>query len=274
MNFSDLTHTGGLPLTQNRIDFLQQSYLAAFAAIAHLCGSKTILYGVVNTGGVVSDGWISYDGELLPFVGGAHAAEVVIVETPAALTFADASSHDVEYTRYATCGTGGVFDFDELVPLLSLQNMWMPGDVKEKYCDAAYIAANFDPGTGVGMNADTGWQIMAFAYPDSAGKTFINYDPADGDYDEPGLIGGDKTKTLAANEQGTFTVAAKTDDLINAVGGGGNAQVKYRFNGNEAADGAANAASYGSNLTVALSAAANAHDVMNPFFVILKLVKL
>ncbi len=84
-----------------------------------------------------------------------------------------------------------------------------------------------------------------------------------------GNTGGEKNHILAANEQGTFTAAIKTDDIINVVGGGGNADVSIRFNGAlEPADGSANAAAYGAETTVPLSIAANGHNNQEPFLII------
>ena len=109
MNRIDFTNLGGLPFTQNRADFMQQSYLSALAAVANLCGNKTILYGVVNTDGSVSDGWISYNSELIRFVGGSYGAQVVISETSVPFTFADNTVHNVQFTKTATCGAVGNF---------------------------------------------------------------------------------------------------------------------------------------------------------------------
>lgn len=270
MNFSNFSHNGGLPLTQERLDFLQQSYLAAFQAIAKLCGDKTILHGVVNDGGVVSDGWISYDGELLPFVGGAHDTGVVIVETATPFTFADATSHDVEFTRYATCGTPPDFDFADLVPLLSLVNMWMPGDIKQKVVDAAYEAANFDV-DGYGINRETGWRILSKAYPASAGKVFVNKDDADADFDEVENTGGDKEHTLASAEQGSFAFKTKNDDI---GGGGATVVAVVNVNGDDIAVGASNQAGYGATLTKKPQADATAHNNLQPYFVVLTVIKL
>ena len=114
MNRLDLSNLGGLPFTQDRLDFLQQSYLAAFGALAKLCGDKVILTGVELAAGNVSDGWIAYNGELIKFIGGAYADQIVITETAVPFTFGDASVHDVQFTKIATCGLIGAFDFAEL----------------------------------------------------------------------------------------------------------------------------------------------------------------
>jgi hypothetical protein len=201
----DLTNLGGFPLEQDTLNYMQSSYDAAFQAVAMLCGNKTILSGVVNTAGVVSDGWISYNNELLPFIGGALGVQVVIQETPAAdqTTFQDGTKHDIYFTKVATCGAVGSFPFSDLVPLLSLQNMWRPGDIKDRYLDpataSAYIAANFDS-NGFGVNAETGWRILSKAVPLTAGKTFVNVDFGDPDFATLGTAVGEKEHVLSPTE--------------------------------------------------------------------------
>ena len=65
MNRTDFTHTGGLPLTQDVLDFLQQSYQNPFEGLARFIGGNdlVVLAGCVQTGTTMSDGWIVYQGE-------------------------------------------------------------------------------------------------------------------------------------------------------------------------------------------------------------------
>lgn len=259
----DLSNLGGFPLEEDTLDFMQQSYRSAFAAIAQLCGSKTILYGVEVIAGNVTNGWISYNGELIPFIGGAVATDVVIIETPAVTqaTFEDGSIRDVYFTKIATIGITGDFPFADLVPLLSFQNTWLPNDLKQKYCDAAYIAANFD-GSGYGINKEKGWRILSSAVPDAAGKVLVNMDTADSELDEAGKIAGSKTGTLVQNQlpaSMTFTVpfvAHTASGVINGVTDGP-------------------AAGTGSTaLTLTNAGGGQSHSRMQPSFVVLTLIKL
>lgn len=249
----DLTNLGGFPLEQDTLKFMQDSYDAAFQAVAKLCGDKTILSGVVVTGGNVSSGWISYNNELVPFIGGALGAQVVIAETSTSATFEDGTDHAIYFTKTATCGAVGSFPFSDLVPLLSLQNMWRPGDIKERYCDNAYIAANFDV-NGFGVNAETGWRILSKAYPSAAGKVMVNIDPADPDFDTAGKTGGEKTHVLTIAEMPAHT---HTQTGVNAANSG--------TSGTGANNGISNTGSTGGG---------GAHNNMQPYFVILKLIKL
>lgn len=154
----DYTQLGGFPLTQDVLDFMQSSYREALKGIAVLCGNKTILSGVEVTGPTVSNGWISYNGELIPFVGGTLATGVVIEETSQTLLFEDGVNRPVLYTKVAYCGSPQTFPFADLVRLQPIKEMWLPKDVKQVDCDNAYITANFD-GTGLGINERTGWAV-------------------------------------------------------------------------------------------------------------------
>ncbi len=200
---ADFSNLGGFPLEQDTLDFMQQSYRGALAAMASLCGSKSILYGVELVAGNYTNGWIAYNGELIPFIGAVAATDVVITETPAVTQadFEDGTSRDVYFTKTATCGSTGGFPMSELVPLLSFQNTWLPGDIKQKHVNNAYVAANFD-GSGFGLNREKGWRIMSAVYPNSAGRVFVNIDPADADFDETGKLLGTKTITLTGNQSG------------------------------------------------------------------------
>lgn len=206
----DLTQVGGFPFTQEILDFMQTSYREAFKGIAALCGNKTILTGVVVSGGSVSSGWISYNGELIPFIGGAAGTDVVVEETSTELNFEDGVDRPVLFTKVAYIGSPGTFLFSELKPLTELNNVWLTGDVKEVDCTDAYVAANFD-GTGLGVNERLGWAVCngANGTRDRRGRFPVgwdnrNTDPANGWWDilynTMGQTGGEKEHTLTIAE--------------------------------------------------------------------------
>lgn len=257
----DLTNLGGFPLEQDTLKFMQESYDAGFQAVAKLCGNKTILSGVVVSGSVVSDGWISYNSELIPFLGGALGAQVVISETADAVTFEDANVRDTYFIKTAACGAVGVFPFSDLVPLLSLQNIWRPGNIKEHYCDAAYIAANFD-GSGYGTNAERGWRILSKAIPGTSGKTFVNIDFDDPAFNEVGKTGGEKAHQLSVSE------LAKHKASVTLY--------KRSANGNDGNNSLLSSTPTGFPITFQSAEMGGdvPHNNMQPYYVILKLIKL
>lgn len=256
----DLSNLGGFPLEQDTLQFMQDSYRGAFSALAKLAGSKVILHGVEVNGSNVSDGWIAYNGELIPFIGGSVAADVVISETPNAVqsTFEDGTIRDVYFTKTATCGISGEFPFSDLERLSALQNVWRPGDIKERYCTAQYITDNFDA-DGFGINAEKGWRILGKALPQTLGRVMVNYNPADTDFNLVGKIGGEKNVTLTINNIPPHT---HTTPHSASTNGGGTGYI-----------GGSNAYQDANNPT-GTAGGGTPHNNMPPYYVILKLIKL
>lgn len=257
----DLTNLGGFPFTQDTLAFMQESYRGAFGGLAAMAGDKTIIAGVEVTGSNVTSGWIAYQGELIPFTGGVLGTDVIISEISTDATFEDNSVFSAYFTKTATSGVGGAFPFSDLIRISTLQNIWLPGDIKEKYCDNLYITANFDV-DGYGLNREKGWRILSKAYPTSAGKVMVNLDSADIDFDACGKTGGKKTHVLTKQELPNYsiTVPAKSvGGVTNDPTGGG-----YGY-GADKAD---------KNISAGSGGSGYAHENMPPYFVVLKLMKL
>lgn len=258
MDRIDFSNLGGMPVTQYSLLFMQTACRDAFSGIARLAGNKSIIAGVEVTSGNVSNGWISYNNELIPFIGGALGNDVVITETPEPRTYQDGTEHPVYFKKVARCGAVGDFPFSDLVRLQSLQNIWLPGDIKEKYVDNAYIAANFDA-DGYGINKEKGWRILSKAYPPAAGKVSVNLDPTDPDFNECGKTGGAKTHTLTIGEMPAHTHTVNGDGENDTRRSGSNSQQIHRQFGTK------QSGSAGSN---------QPHNNLQPYFVTLKLIKL
>ena len=108
MNRIDFNQTGGFPLSTQILDAAQEAY-KNFNQYGFLAGNDLVIIVGCDTGagGTVTDGFVSINGELLPFVGTTVTAKVIIVETPDSRGFEDGSLKPVIYTRYATFGAGG-----------------------------------------------------------------------------------------------------------------------------------------------------------------------
>ncbi|AIM38102.1 hypothetical protein KO02_16480 [Sphingobacterium sp. ML3W] len=120
MNKVNFEQTGGFPLETNTLSFLQSAY-GSLAGLADLGGQNYILNGCDTVGANVSNGTVVIDGEVLPFIGGAKLARVIIEETVAEKTFEDGVSKPVYYTRVAKMvAAGGVLDFDSLKKVSNL----------------------------------------------------------------------------------------------------------------------------------------------------------
>lgn len=121
----DFTQLGGFPFTQATLEHMQNAYSEAINALVLLIGDKVILAGVQNVGGIISNGFITYNGELLPFIGGTLSSGVVIVETSSDELFEDGQNKGVKFTKVARLGTPATFNFSELKNLgtiLDLKN--------------------------------------------------------------------------------------------------------------------------------------------------------
>ena len=120
MNTIDLSNLNGFPFGQKMAKFMQDASGDMFTALAKLIGDKVILSGVQVIGGNVTSGWISYNGEIIKFIGGAAGPDVVIVETTDDALFQDAVTRPVYKTRTATIGSPGEFAFADLKRLDTL----------------------------------------------------------------------------------------------------------------------------------------------------------
>lgn len=127
----------GFPGTNKTLRFIQDAFREPLGALAQLAGNKTIITGVVvdNTNPanvVVSNGFISYNGEIIPFVGGSYANTVTIIEAFENVNYNTDANDDTVLdslpayrTIYAMCGTGGIdiFNFSELAPLKTIKEL-------------------------------------------------------------------------------------------------------------------------------------------------------
>ena len=108
MDRLDLNQSGGVPLSTQILDGMQSAYRTT-NELGNLAGNKVIVSGCIEFGGIVSDGFVIINGELLKFKGTAISDFVVIqevAENPRG--FEDGSAKPIIYERYATFGTAGV----------------------------------------------------------------------------------------------------------------------------------------------------------------------
>ena len=172
----------GFPGTNKTLRFIQDAFREPLGALAQLAGNKTIITGVVvnnadPTNVVVSNGFISYNGEIIPFVGGSYANTVTIIEAFENVNYNTDANDDTVLdslpayrTIYAMCGTGGIdiFNFSELAPLKTikeLSNFTLPAGI---VIDPNYLAFtvsmlnhlnSIEFGAEVNVQAD--WNITA-----------------------------------------------------------------------------------------------------------------
>ena len=127
----------GFPGTNKTLRFIQDAFREPLGALAKLAGDKTIITGVVvdntdPTNVIVSNGFVTYNGEIIPFQGGAFVNTVTIIEAFENANYNTDSDNNQQLdslpayrTIYARCGTGGIdiFNFSELAPLKTIKEL-------------------------------------------------------------------------------------------------------------------------------------------------------
>jgi hypothetical protein len=120
----DFTKSGGFPLDQDILNFMQTAYVNAITALASAVGDRVILSGVENDGTAVTDGFVCINGEILPFTGGnAAVAKVRVEESAASLLFGDLSQKPVLITRRAKLDASGTIGFADFVRVPDLRSL-------------------------------------------------------------------------------------------------------------------------------------------------------
>jgi len=143
----------GFPGTNKTLRFIQDAFREPLGALAQLAGDKTIITGVVNTAGVVSNGFITYNGEIIPFVGGSYATTVTIIEVFENANYNTDADNNQQLdslpayrTIYAKCGTGGIdlFNFNELKPLKTIDALTDFTGRTDIVFDANYVHTDYN----------------------------------------------------------------------------------------------------------------------------------
>lgn len=260
----DFTKLGGYPLSQEDFDWLQTSYRNALAALANLVGDKVILTGMVEGGGNVTAGWISLNGELIPFAAGAiGSGEFAVADTATPLVFNDGNSKDVLYEKIAQFSAGGAYDYADLKRIDTLKLGLVPAGLISMW-------------SGSIANIPAGWALCngANGTPDLSGKFIVGYKAGDADYGAIANTGGAKEVTLTANQQGKLKARAMVDDI---GGGGTSAIAKLELGGvgyEVPRNGGSNQSSWGTEIEAPLTAATNAHENRPPYYTLAYIIKL
>ncbi len=214
MNYIDFTQLEGLPLKQNTLKFLQDTWVATFTGLADFIGDNVIISGVADLGANYGDGWVIIDGEVLPFVGGVKADYVVIEETPAGKIFFDGIERDVWLTRVAKSGAVPGVAHADMVRLDTLKDI----QAKNKYANIQFIidGGGITITTGEKGHIDVGFKCKIIGwkvYGDAVGSiqidiwkdSYDNHPPTVDDTitgaDKPNLVAASKNRNLAVDDE-------------------------------------------------------------------------
>lgn len=131
------------------------------------------------------------------------------------------------------------------------------------------LSDRFDTSTGLGKWEMKGYKLVSAAqsrvpkgmWYDGIAVTNVT----DANHTTPGNVGGEKTHQLSSLEQGSFTAKVKNDDTS---GGGQNMVAQLNLGGTDVPNnGASNQGGYGTEITVHLSNATNAHNNEEPYII-------
>lgn len=104
MKLLEFNILNGWPASTSTFKYMQEQMLE-LQSLSFLGGALYVVAGCTTTGGIVSNGFVVVNGEVLRFVGGAAQANVVIVPTTTNRTFKDGQFNPYYKDRYATFGT-------------------------------------------------------------------------------------------------------------------------------------------------------------------------
>jgi microcystin-dependent protein len=225
----DFTKIGGFPLTQNAMQFIQESYNEALEAASRIGGQYIILSGLTEAPpNNFSGGWVIFNGEIVPFAAGLGQSDVKIVETYSGLTFRDGSTpivYTVRTAQFTAPVTGSV-------PFTSFQRLNL--EILKTQVNAAAATAgtalalamavssstqSFTPGmilmwTGNPLSLPLDWHLCDGApnpkvgstvvIPNLRGKFIVGYSANTGTY-TMGAQGGVASVTLSVAQMPSHT---------------------------------------------------------------------
>lgn len=158
----DFSKVGGFPLTQDTLDFMQQSYtdvLNAYASLGNISvatNTPYVITGMGTNGVTYYKGWFIYNGDIIQFPNDINSSMLpalispavygyVISETATALTFNDGNSNSVLKVKAATIGAG-----------LTISSTFIPLSTKLYSFQEVFGAAAKDTETHSVINAASG----------------------------------------------------------------------------------------------------------------------
>lgn len=125
MKHIDFTKTGGFPLEQNTVNFMQDSYGEFFNAMIAQWGctpdKSYIITGCEYNGTTITKGWVVINNEIMPFAGG-EGDSIGIDTQNEAVTFENGQSNEVYKTKTAIIDPTGILidDFIHLKKIVDL----------------------------------------------------------------------------------------------------------------------------------------------------------
>lgn len=124
MNKLKLDNIGGLHFYQDALAYMHNAAREAILQISKAVGNNAIVEGCELAGGVISNGIVVIDNEIMPFEGGATMPYIAVSEIAANEEFEDGTPKQVYFTRKAVLAGSGIplADFKRITPLRDIIN--------------------------------------------------------------------------------------------------------------------------------------------------------
>ena len=190
-------------------------------------GKNYILSGCEKTGNTVSDGWIVFNGELLPFKGGAVASTIAVIEEREDVNANGMTFEGARIRRYAQFGTGtgssylpwGAFNqlpTNQKLNMDKATTQYVDDEIK-KLGGTTIPAGVVVMWSGSPDKIPEGWALCDGTQqtPDLRGRFVVGYNRDDADYNAIGnKNAGSKTVTLGIENMPAHTHRAlkRADD--------------------------------------------------------------
>ena len=206
--------TGGVPLTNDLMDTLQEAY-SIFNALGDLAGHLTILSGCILTGQNVSPGVVAINGEVLYFEGGLNSTSVYINTIQVSKTFQDQTDKiliEKKTVKFGLSSPDNMWnwaDFIRLETIKSIQEKVNNSVTQEQHSEHEQRLRVLEMKTSPIINGGIAW---AWFKPKNEipvgwkecvsirGKTIVGLDPNDPVFSTLGTNIGEKTHTLTVPE--------------------------------------------------------------------------
>jgi hypothetical protein len=274
-------NTGGFPLTQNKMAFIQDSYNTVLGKLSYAIGNFVIITGVVNDGGGnYSDGWITYDGEIIPFIGApiSQGNRIEITETRETVTYRDTTMRDVVITRTGTFGsTGQLFSSFKRISVESVESIANTALATANAALAAALAASSLPsGVIVNWKGSVATIPLGFALCDGTNGTPDLRDRfvagAGGSY-AVNAIGGSDSVTLDISQIPSHSHTV-IDPGHNHAFSGVNPDGRGGDGSKAASIATKNTTPAGTGITIANNGGGGSHENRPPFYALCYIMKL
>jgi hypothetical protein len=254
MNKYDLTQSGGFPLDQGVLNFLQECIKTASVSAA-LAGPLAILSGCVVTGNYMEAGFVSINGEILPFSPGVVSAKIVIEEVSTPVIFQDGTPKVVKFVRTARFGDDGTDNY----PYLLFKRNTAEGLIKRIERLELLSAPLISGGSMMFWNKPfiqipAGWREVE----NWRGRMPIGVNPDDLEFSgDPGKLGGSKTHTNTIDEMAPHSHTYADNQSTEGIDFGSGSTRGSKTQSAEA--------TRTTNIAGGLAGVAQPYNIMNPY---------